>query len=174
MKWIKFLVVALLILGVDIASKAYVNAHIPYLGLASPYFPYGGISIFQGVLGGIDFSINHVHNMGAAWGAFSSFQSLLMVLRLVIIVFLIVYLVGFNKEKVRTFPLLFVISGAVGNIVDYFVYGHVIDFLHFKFWSYSYPLFNVADSAIFCGVAFLILHSFWSRKKRQKEQAHAD
>ena len=174
MKWIKFLVVALLILGVDIASKVYVNAHIPYLGLASPYFPYGGIGVFREALGGIDFSINHVHNTGAAWGAFGSFQTLLIVLRLAVIVFLIVYLMGFNKEKARNFPLFFVILGAIGNIIDYFVYGHVIDFLHFKFWSYSYPIFNVADSAIFCGVFLLILHSFWTRKKRQKEQAHAD
>ena len=172
MKWVKFLLVALLILGVDIASKAYVYAHIPYLGLASLYFPYGGIGVFQGALGGIDFSINHVHNTGAAWGAFSSFQNLLMVLRIAVIVFLIVYFFGFNKVKARAIPLLLVIMGAIGNVIDYFVYGYVVDFFFFSFWGYSYPLFNVADSAIFCGVALLIIHSFWEKKKSR--QAHAD
>ena len=172
MKWVNFLLAMFLILGVDVASKAYVHAHIPYLGLALPYFPYDGIGVFQGALGGIDFSINHVHNMGAAWGAFSSFQTLLTVLRLAVIAFLIVYFFGFNKVKAREIPLLFVIMGAIGNVIDYFVYGHVIDFLHFRFWGYTYPLFNVADSAIFCGVALLILHAFWMKKKSR--QAHAD
>ncbi len=174
MRWLKFLLVALLILGIDCATKVYVHVHVPFFGLATPHYPYGGLAVFQGVFGGIDFSINHVLNRGAAWGVFSSYQHVLIVLRIALIAFLILYLFRFNKEKARGFPLLLVIAGAIGNVIDFFVYGHVIDFLHFKFWGYSYPLFNVADSTIFCGIALLILHSLWTRKKKQNEQLNAD
>lgn len=174
MKWIKCLLVGLIILGIDMASKAYVHAHIPYLGWALPYYPYGGIGLFKGFLGGIDFSINHIHNTGAAWGTFSSFQNLLMVLRIGVIALLSVYLIRFNKAEARRLPLVCVIAGAVGNVIDYFIYGYVIDFFHFRFWGYTYPLFNVADSAIFCGICVLIVQSLWSRHQKPKGKVHAD
>lgn len=171
-KWFLFFLIAVLVLGVDLTSKAYVHAHIPYLGILSPYFPYGGIGVFQGALGGIDFSVNHVHNTGAAWGAFSSFKMVLLIVRLVVIAGLILYYFVFNKVTGREIPLLMVTMGAIGNVIDYFVYGYVVDFLYFRFWGYSYPLFNVADSVIFCGVALMIIQAYLAKKR--ENQAHAD
>lgn len=171
MKWRQLILIGVVLLGMDFASKAYVHAHIPFLGLSSPYFPYGGIGVFQGALGGIDFSINHVINTGAAWGAFSRFQHFLIFFRIAILTFLLSYLIFINRETKRRLPLLLVIAGAIGNVIDHFYYGHVVDFFFFKFWGYAYPLFNVADSAIFCGIAALILQS-WAHRKKQR--AHAE
>jgi signal peptidase II len=170
MKWWKLFLIGAVLLGLDMITKAYVHAHIPYLGLSSPYFPYGGIGVFQGLFGGVNFSINHVINTGAAWGVFSRYQHLLIYFRIAILTFLATYLIFINREPNRRLPLVLVISGAVGNVIDYFYYGHVIDFFYFKFWGYSYPLFNVADSAIFCGIVYLIFQS-WVQRKSQR--AHA-
>jgi signal peptidase II len=41
-------------------------------------------------------------------------------------------------------------------VLDYLLYGHVIDFFHFVFWGYSFPIFNCADSYITLGVLGLI------------------
>ncbi|MBC7945377.1 MAG: lipoprotein signal peptidase [Burkholderiales bacterium] len=53
-----------------------------------------------------------------------------------------------------------VLGGAIGNVIDRFRLGAVIDFLHFHLAEYSWPAFNVADSAITVGAVLLIWDSF--------------
>ena len=56
-------------------------------------------------------------------------------------------------------PLAFalIIGGAIGNVIDRFVFGAVVDFLYFHIGRYGWPAFNVADSAICIGVVLMIL-----------------
>jgi signal peptidase II len=55
----------------------------------------------------------------------------------------------------------FVVSGAVGNLVDRIRYGYVVDFIRFHVYDeFEYPTFNVADIAIVVGVALLVLDGF--------------
>lgn len=56
-----------------------------------------------------------------------------------------------------------IMGGAVGNIIDRLRFGAVVDFIHAHAWGYSWYVFNVADSAIVCGVAVLMLDSFRPR-----------
>ncbi len=53
-----------------------------------------------------------------------------------------------------------VLGGAIGNVIDRFRFGAVVDFLHFHIAEYSWPAFNVADSAITVGAVLLIWDSF--------------
>jgi signal peptidase II len=57
--------------------------------------------------------------------------------------------------------LALILGGAVGNVIDRFAYGHVVDFLLFHWHDWFYPAFNVADSGITVGAALLIIDSFW-------------
>ncbi|MDA1325462.1 MAG: signal peptidase II [Proteobacteria bacterium] len=57
----------------------------------------------------------------------------------------------------------FVVGGAIGNVIDRFLHGAVVDFLDFHVAGYHWPAFNVADSAITVGVVLLILDSLNSR-----------
>lgn len=59
-----------------------------------------------------------------------------------------------------------VIGGAVGNVVDRFRFGAVVDFLDFYISDHHWPAFNIADSAITVGVALLILDSLKSRPSK--------
>jgi len=54
------------------------------------------------------------------------------------------------------------VGGAIGNVVDRFVHGAVVDFLDFHVAGYHWPAFNVADSAIAIGVVILIIDSLKS------------
>ncbi len=56
--------------------------------------------------------------------------------------------------------LALVLGGAIGNVIDRFRFGAVVDFLHFHIAEYSWPAFNVADSAITVGAVLLIWDSF--------------
>lgn len=142
----KWLILFALLLGLDIATKVLAMYWIPHLSYG-PY-PFGGIAIFS--LGGITFSLNYVVNTGAAWGLFAGHSGLLFALRTAIILALLFFVP-------KRIPIWLVVTGAIGNAIDYCLYGHVIDFLHFTFWGYSFPIFNVADSCITIGILSLLL-----------------
>jgi signal peptidase II len=61
-----------------------------------------------------------------------------------------------------------VIGGALGNLADRVALGAVVDFLHFFAGRYSFPAFNLADSAITLGVAALLVDSLFGRRKSPK------
>ena len=60
--------------------------------------------------------------------------------------------------------LTLILGGAAGNLVDRVAYGKVVDFLLFHAYGWSYPAFNVADSAITVGAAILIIESFMAHE----------
>ncbi len=116
------------------------------------------IIVFQNVIG-IDFTLTYAINKGAAWGCFGNFPYLLLALRLVLIGALFVYLLFFQAPQNYRLPLTLILSGALGNVCDFFLYGHVIDMIHFVFWGYDYPVFNVADSLIFLGTCMILFNT---------------
>jgi signal peptidase II len=168
MKWkhaVKLLIVAVSILVLDFASKGLVNFYMNPLVHASSYFPFGGKAVFQDFFG-IDFCIHHVTNRGAAWGIGGGLQNILLLVRIGVVLGLLVYLRLSSKAYFYRYPLIMIIAGGLGNILDFFIYGHVIDMFHFIFWGYSYPVFNVADASIFLGIVWLLSYSYVSKRKK--------
>jgi len=152
---------ALLVFLLDVASKGWVHHHLPLMGGYDQPYPYGGIPVFEN-WGGIEFSISHATNKGAAWGIGAAYQNYLLIGRLLLVAFLFFYYFRPQTPNWQKIPLLLITAGAIGNIVDWWLYGHVVDMLHFVFWGYDYPVFNIADSAIFIGVFWLLLGSWWN------------
>lgn len=157
-----FLFIGLVVLLLDQLSKGWVYSHLPVIDASNYWYPYGGIPIFKN-FAGIEFSINHMTNTGAAWGMFGNYQHFLIFLRMGLIVGLLIYLFYFNQHFSWQLPLIFIIAGAIGNVLDFFIYDHVIDMFHFVLWGYDFPVFNIADSAIFLGIASLFFLSFIHR-----------
>ena len=75
----------------------------------------------------------------------------------------IVWLLRKGGSRWYCVALALILGGALGNLYDRVMLGHVIDFLLFHWRGWSYPAFNVADSAITVGAAMLILDSFRRR-----------
>lgn len=161
----KFFIIALVLLGLDLFSKYWVYYKLLSAHYALPFYPYGGVGVFQNIFG-IDFCITRMTNLGGAWGIFSSYPIVLLILRIAIFSGMLVYVLFLNEIKKRRFPFLLIITGACGNILDSFIYGAVIDIFHFTFWGYSFPVFNIADSLIFLGVSSLVLQSLFEKKKK--------
>lgn len=57
-----------------------------------------------------------------------------------------------------------IIGGAIGNIIDRLRFGAVVDFIHLYVGNWSWYVFNIADSAIVCGVGVLLIDAFFIRK----------
>ncbi|MBA3957295.1 MAG: signal peptidase II [Parachlamydiaceae bacterium] len=161
-RWVA-LFIGCLVLAADLLTKYWVQSHLHPTGYSRGY-PYGGIPVFHNFFG-IEFSINHETNRGAAWGMLANWQAYLVFFRIALIIGLLCYFFFFNKRRTWDIPLILITAGALGNIVDYFIYGHVIDMFHFVLWGYDYPVFNVADSAIFIGIAWLFILSFIEDRK---------
>ncbi|MES9943009.1 MAG: signal peptidase II [Candidatus Thiodiazotropha sp. 6PLUC2] len=71
-----------------------------------------------------------------------------------------------QQEKWVAVSLSLIIGGAVGNVIDRILFGHVIDFLHFHYQEHYWPAFNIADSAITLGVAVMMYDALVLAKKR--------
>jgi len=155
--------IGVLILALDQLSKGLVSANLPSINSSLYWYPYGGIGVFHHFLG-VEFSINHMTNTGAAWGFLGSYQLPLIILRICLISALSLYLVLFNSRRSWQVPLMLIIAGAMGNVLDYFIYGHVVDMFHFIFWGFDFPVFNVADASITVGIAALFILSWLDSK----------
>ena len=154
----------LMLLIIDALLKYLVYFHFPSPSYSSSY-PYGGIAIFHNVFG-IDFCITKVTNFGGAWGIFASYPTVLLIIRSGTLLSVFIYACFLNDQKKRRIPLFLIIVGALGNILDCWIYGFVVDMFHFTFWGYSFPVFNFADSMIFLGISTLVLQSLFQKRKK--------
>lgn len=89
-------------------------------------------------------------------------------LALVMSLFLIIYLIKApRKAKLLSIGLALVLGGAVGNLIDRLLHGHVIDFIHVHNADvWHYPIFNIADMGISVGVAMIVIDMIFLEKKR--------
>ena len=89
-------------------------------------------------------------------------------LALVMSLFLIGYLVKApRKARLLSFGLALVLGGALGNLIDRLLHGHVIDFIHVHYADvWHYPIFNIADIGICIGVALIVIDMLFLEKKR--------
>lgn len=125
------------------------------------------------------FNITYVRNTGAAFGILSDSHEtfrhiffLAVPLIAVIIIFMMLRSTPDN-DKWQIWALSGIAGGALGNYIDRLRFGYVVDFLDFHFREiYSYPAFNIADSAIVCGV--IILGLLIVRDIRQEKAARTN
>jgi len=77
----------------------------------------------------------------------------------------LIWMLKRGGSRVLCAGLALILGGALGNLWDRIVIGKVVDFLLFHYQGWSWPAFNVADSAISIGAALLIFDSFRQRHR---------
>lgn len=151
-----FVLCVLIWLVLDILTKGFFNAFDPGELIGGP---------FAGI-----FEFRLVHNTGAAWGMFANSTFILGVVSLVVCVLLVVYLFVLEPQSSlgSTIGLALVCAGGVGNALDRFTLGYVVDFIAPVF--IDFPVFNVADIGVTCGIViFLISLLFtWFRSSQHE------
>ena len=114
------------------------------------------------------------HNYGAAFSFLSSaggwqrwfFIALASTVSLVLLVWLLRLP---RRDWLTRLGLALILGGAIGNLVDRVRLGYVVDFIDVHYQGWHYPAFNIADSAITCGVALLILDVFLISRRGKNE-----
>lgn len=167
---------SLVVVIIDQISKILVKGiSIPSLGINHQGMKYGE-SI--NVIGDI-FKFTFVENPGMAFGieVGDSAKLLLSLFSLFASIGIVIYLYNVRNENfLYRFSLALILGGAVGNLIDRFfygviygyaplLYGRVVDFLHVDTFGFtifgksydSFPIFNVADSAVTIGVALILI-----------------
>ncbi len=145
----RWLLVSVVVVILDQLSKAAITSHFAY------HESLAITSFFNLVL---------AHNTGAAFSFLDNGVGmqrwLFSFIAVVASVWIVWLLRKHQSEKLFSFALAFILGGALGNLIDRIQYGYVVDFLDFWWGSYHFAAFNLADSAITCGAALLILESF--------------
>ena len=161
MQRLPYLVIAAAIIVLDAWTKALVSARID-LHEAIPLIP----NFLQLV---------HVRNTGAAFGIGANSDSQIVPLLLnagAIGVFCVVVIYAFRAaitDVVLQTGLHLILGGAIGNLIDRFRLGYVVDFVDVYVKSHHWPAFNVADAAICIGITLL----FFDMRKKPEDPATA-
>lgn len=155
-----FLLVAMDWFAFDIYTKGYANGFEPGELFGGPF------------LGLFDFRL--VHNTGGAFGAFGDATLVLGALSLAVCLVVVVYLVKLapRSSVPMVIGLALVFAGGLGNAVDRFSYGYVIDFIEPLF--IDFPVFNIADIGVTCGIVIVFLTFLLEGKKQADERSKAE
>jgi signal peptidase II len=126
----------------------------------------------QGLVINDFFNLVRVHNSGAAFSFLaqaSGWQRWVFIgLGVGAAVFIVWLLRAHAQQKLFAFALATLLGGAVGNVLDRLLHGHVIDFLDFHWGGWHFPVFNLADSAITLGAACLVLDELLRVRKSRR------
>jgi len=115
------------------------------------------------------FNLTLAYNTGAAFSFLSDaggWQRWAFVAISIVISVLLVIWLGRTPREHKTIAISFalILGGALGNLIDRLMLGHVVDFLDFYINNWHWPAFNIADSAIVIGAILLIVHTLFAKE----------
>lgn len=128
--------------------------------------------------GNVDIYINKylnfylVWNTGIGFGLFSSENSLFynFFTLIIVIINLVILYFAFIETKIKSFFLMIILGGSLGNLFDRLYYSAVPDFIDLNYAGYHWFIFNVADIFITIGIICLILSEFIFYKKKDEKK----
>ena len=156
---IKWLWISLLVVVLDQATKQIAEAQL------TPHQAINLLPFFDWYL---------TYNTGAAFSFLADAGGWQRWLFTAIAIIMSVFIVQWirklpSEENLTAISLSLILGGAIGNLIDRILLGHVIDFIQVWLGTYPFPAFNIADAAISVGAALLILSSFIGIRKTSAE-----
>lgn len=147
MKKIYYIALSLLLLTVDLVSKAWIQSNLT-VGQT--------LVVIQDF-----FNITHVKNFGAAWSLFDggAMRPFFLIVSLGVTGALVYYFIK-EKHPLMLGAMALIFAGNLGNFYDRLTLGYVRDMLAFNIFGYRFPVFNVADMCLVIGFGILILYVY--------------
>jgi len=143
-------IIALSVFAIEFVIKNYLRLH----------HPGASIPIIKNIL-----HISVIFNTGAAFGMLQKKTNFLIYIGLVFIfIFLLLAISEKHKRKLFFVACGLIVGGALSNLYDRILLGYVVDYIDIRIW----PVFNIADSCISCGVGLLLWGSFRQKRAQKK------
>lgn len=158
-----WLLLAALVIEADIQTKQWASESLDL------YRP-------QQVTPWLNFTL--AHNYGAAFSMLSNAGGwqrwFFTILASAVTLVLLVWMFRLKKEEWLTGVALgLIVGGAVGNLIDRVQLGYVVDFIDVYYKGYHWPAFNIADSAITCGIVLMLFDGLVLARRRERKQPEA-
>jgi signal peptidase II len=110
-------------------------------------------------------------NRGAAWGILQGQMWFFYIITIIVIIGIIVFIQRLkDNEKIVGWSLGLMLGGAIGNFIDRVIHKEVVDFINTYIFTYDFPIFNVADSALVIGVGLFFIHTLLEGKQEKEKQ----
>ena len=159
-RFVTWMVVALIIAVVDQLTKLAIIEWIPL---------YDRVPLNSFI------NLTHQKNTGAAFsfladaGGWQRWFFVVLATGVSVVIAIWIWRIRKTGQAILSAGLALVLGGAVGNLIDRILLGHVTDFFQVWFGSWAFPSFNVADAGISVGAALLIIDALFFSGKEQKE-----
>ena len=115
--------------------------------------------------------LTYIENPGMAFGIQVGGQPFFTIFAIIATVIIFIYILKARDEKMSVrFALGMILGGAIGNLIDRFLYGKVVDFVDIGFGNIRWPIFNVADSAVTIGMMILIVFVLFDKSSKQTDE----
>lgn len=114
-------------------------------------------------------SLNYIRNTGAAWSMLEGKMWFFVIITVVAVIVVVTLMVKNRKQGNRWLltGLSFILAGAIGNFIDRVRLGYVVDMFQTDFMNF--PIFNVADMTLVCGVIFILIYIILDEKEQGKK-----
>ena len=114
----------------------------------------------------------YVTNEGMAFGlSFPGGKHVLLIMTILLTGFIIGFLwKEKNGHPLIKYSLALILSGAIGNLIDRFLYGKVVDFLDLMIGDFHWYIFNIADSSVTIGMILFIIHSIYIERNKTNDK----
>ncbi len=110
-----------------------------------------------------------VENKGLAFSIKVSNLGIFTGLSIVASIIVLYYIYKYKDEVMTYMPLSLIFGGAIGNLIGRVLYSKVVDFIDVGLSSYRWPVFNIADSAVFIGLVWFLIISWQAGDELQDE-----
>lgn len=159
--WVYLLILFIILLASDLASKYYVNAILPNVGDTKVIIPDILTFIYS-------------KNYGASFGIFSGMRWFLLSISIATAIGIFLFLVLYKtKDRMLRIVLVMILAGAIGNIYDRLIYGYVRDFIDYTllntYFNIDFAICNVADIYLTVGAFLLIIYVLFVYKEPPKK-----
>jgi len=156
---LKFLWITVVVIILDQISKQLAEYYLVFQ-VPIPVIPF--------------FNLTLSYNTGAAFSFLDDAGGwqrwFFITLALVVSVVIVIWMKKLTlQDKWVAMALALVLGGALGNVIDRILFAHVIDFIHLYYEQWSWPVFNIADSAISIGVVILLIDGFLGGKQQEEK-----
>lgn len=118
------------------------------------------------------FYLTSHRNKGAAWGILQDQMMFFYIITIIAVIGIVYAMEKYAKgQRLFSFSLSLVLGGAIGNFIDRLFRKEVVDFLDVYIFTYDYPIFNIADSALVIGVIILFIVTIREESKKGKSKS---